>query len=733
MFLSSPPADSGPVSKYGRQDSQSSVSTIGRLAAAASTRIFPLDFNCFQEEAGNDGNHGLHQEKACPRQGICGSTPDPPTDSSGKQPQNSSQSDAILPMPCPSTIVTISGNLAKPVHNPLNPATYPVCCTTNNANPSNPADSSTKSLLDASSFTRSHASDETILGNSELYHGHHAPVSGSSGRPSMDARHAAKVLAQTSSNSGQTRWQGCEDSDSPRCPATELEPLSLAQTECSTFNPDRRKSGHVNQVYLPESPMSPKNREEPDSLNQQDFYKQSYQQNNQSNEGSKAKPAFGNQNMGPNTRNSKPLSSVHAGGSVKHPQQVHFDHRQVGDNLNIPEHGEEQRRPPEAGNVSAPKDERLFPGKASIRSGSNLRQVDETGQTANGVNTVNQFSSQSTGDKPNPIGLSSKPANNITSLSTSDILAISPEEHIYFDSNEEFRRDGQADKNLFDYNGSDGDDGYHLRPSGTTERHFSDCQPYQRIAGRYRKRGASGVPQKQSASFSGSAAGKHQRALHHHSREALFTVSNQKHAHHSAESNMAAMSNKESSQHEGSRVPPDYPSLNHNTPAYPRMQKPSYQHQQTLQQFQSKQGIQRDETPNFFLSDSISLPPSPEVGVSAAMFIPAMATNLLPFPLPVQSSVTFSQKPVTKQQARQLAVDPDTGAEQDKGQGESGGTTPRKKKTSLVALVRGRRSDKGKSKGLWEGKHNRSLSLNRSAGSRRGKVVTLKHQRSKEI
>ncbi|RUS74074.1 hypothetical protein EGW08_018164 [Elysia chlorotica] len=477
----------------------------------------------------------------------------------------------------------------------------------------------------------------------------------------LDERAAATMLSQTQPDSSksphcvldQSSSHSCSNRTCLRCQATELEPLCLAQTECATYTfPSDLKVGHVNHVYMPESPLSPissTGQEVYDTMNQANSAKQFYNQNNN------------------NHIKGRSTAMSNTGGSSSGAQRLR--HNTVTS----------------ATNVLGSTDSKQYLFRSTQVHFDNC-QDEET------------------------------PYHEVQYFSDQDIPRNAP----------------------YEDDGSDLDEDPNLRPCDSGERHYSDSQPYQKLAGRYRKRGTTRSPQQHTASFPGSVAAKHKRSLQNHaSRDALMVTSSggQKYMH-------PSHSPRNPSTSECSRGVSDAQRLYSIPQDFQRAHRPTHlvdpKHQQQTTQHSASD--QDDEQPrgsiDLFLSGSNSLPSSPaEMGVStaAAMFIPAMATNLLPFPVPIQSSVVFTHKPVTKQQARQLAGDPESGVGSDRSTGDQAAIAPRKKKTSLVALVRGRRSDKGKSKDLAGGTHNRSLSLNRSSGSSRGKVVTLKHQRSKEI
>ncbi|XP_055899528.1 uncharacterized protein LOC106062840 isoform X1 [Biomphalaria glabrata] len=126
--------------------------------------------------------------------------------------------------------------------------------------------------------------------------------------------------------------------------------------------------------------------------------------------------------------------------------------------------------------------------------------------------------------------------------------------------------------------------------------------------------------------------------------------------------------------------------------------------------------------PYYSFNAGLDLLPSPDF---TPMVIPALATNLQPFPLPTQGNDSFVQRcmPMGVQETSSVDIE----KENTKRKSSSG------KKTSLVSFVRGRRSDKMKGK-LGEEKPIRSVSLNRSSGSsRRERLRTLQTQRSKEV
>lgn len=126
--------------------------------------------------------------------------------------------------------------------------------------------------------------------------------------------------------------------------------------------------------------------------------------------------------------------------------------------------------------------------------------------------------------------------------------------------------------------------------------------------------------------------------------------------------------------------------------------------------------------PYYSFNAGLDLLPSPDF---TPMVIPALATNLQPFPLPTQGNDSFVQRcmPMGVQETSSVDIE----KENTKRKSSSG------KKTSLVSFVRGRRSDKMKGK-LGEEKPIRSVSLNRSSGSsRRERWRTLQTQRSKEV
>lgn len=124
--------------------------------------------------------------------------------------------------------------------------------------------------------------------------------------------------------------------------------------------------------------------------------------------------------------------------------------------------------------------------------------------------------------------------------------------------------------------------------------------------------------------------------------------------------------------------------------------------------------------------------------VMADMVIPPMATNLQPFivansqqhscKITTPTTTTFSEFYQSKPNPTPNSVSSTS------SQGPRSSDS-RKKKSSLVSLVRGRRSDKNKIDQLENERHNRSFSLNRygSSPSHRKQSKTLHPQRSKEI
>ena len=739
---------SGSSRKHERQNSLSPVSTIGKLAAAATARIFPADVKGQQQE-----NHNSSQEQhISSRQAQPVSISVSSCSESARQQQQPAggRTDAVsLPQPCPTTIVTISGSLSTAAHNAMNSAIYPALYSSNTNIAANSSQASSNGLMKNSPSVTSTANDKDLLIGPDLHRGRHNTVSRNSDNEgnSLDDRNAATMLSQTQPEgtkssicvSGQSSGQRCTDYTCLRCRATELEPLCLAQTECSPYPfPPDLKVGHVNQVYMPESPLSPiysTGNDVYDALNHIETPRQHYnQKNNHIYGGGIVMPTCsgnsGSQRSRHSTGNSRDTNQSHL-----RPNQVHFDQFQVDENMPVSNNGTRQNTS-DAGKAisksqSSPATDKLLLCEHHSRAAGNVRN-DESASKYN----TDRLAHHNSNSRYNNFVLTSVPSNNPNHPTGLPTLSINPEEQYFSDGNQDTRT-----QPVVDDDNSDIDESQNRRSDDAIERHHSDSQQHQKAVGRYRKRGTAGPPYLHPTSFPESAPGKQKSSPQHNSgRDSLLVSAGQKYVLQPAKTHIQGNTNTSSYQ-EGSRVIPEPQRLCSIPLDLQRTRKLSHLNpsQQQTQRVFEQDDQKLEESASFFLSDPNSVPPSPEVGVStaAAMFIPAMATNLLPFPVPIQSSIAFSHKPVTKQQARHLAGDPDSGTECDKTAADSAGTAaaaaPRKKKTSLVALVRGRRSDKGKSKGLSHSKHNRSLSLNRSTGSGHGKVVMLKHQRSKEI
>ncbi|GFO26883.1 short transient receptor potential channel 6 [Plakobranchus ocellatus] len=715
VFVSAPSKGSG--KRYGRQDSQTSISTIGRLAAASSVRIFPMETKSLQNAGSAATNSLIYQEQLQYSTQSNAEVSGVTCEASDRRREERISDISNTSVSCPSTIDTLSSSTGNINFKQINSsANY----NSDDTNPLNPTEFSDIKVL--SNITSMDGSNS----DSSKYGHHQTPttIDSNNREKRIDERYAADILSKSATRATdlsqctsalQQDSRSCNDRSCLRCSATELEPLSLAETEYNS-SPFLcgQSMGHVNHVYLPETPPTPMDTKLLASTNtESDIARDSSQPL-----GHIVVP-FSSTATDPSIDNitrlldlsSSSASSTNQSSflTARNSQHVQFDQLQTA--ATITEQGKR--------NLMV---EAAYPHKSSAHYAANREHPSWQIDSHNARSTSTNYTQTST-----VVTTASSPISPTAESS----LAMTLEEHCFSDTQQD-KDHHQIDNHhrTAENSRSKIGEGEQLYHCGEPERHLSESQPHQRLGGRYRKRADTGVPFKHPSSFSGTAAGKHLRTLHHHpSRDSLLTPASQRYMFHSNDQDVQTDITMPY-QTEGMRSEhhPSYNFHNQNNASH----NPNKQ-----QQHRTKQDDQRlsqgEQLDHFGLFSDTSPLHSPEIGPStaAAIFIPAMATNLLPFPLPIQSSVAFSHKPVSKQQAKQSVGEAESSVDPDKPSGDSTTATPKKKKTSLVSLVRGRRSDKSKDSSSIKGKHSRSVSLNRKKESR--KLLTLHHQKSKEI